>query len=181
MATDRRRKRRVSFDPDKQTMDPLDVWFPSPGKEGVAITSRVAPALKEQIAEIVQSGETRYRKESDLVRAAVMVFVAERIAPRMGGRFNLDVKLLHAKARAAALVQRIADVQDFHNKTIRALGDLAVAEMWDAGVDFWHDSLRTAETIGPEVLKELRRRLATTGKLNKLRARVEAVEAMGGE
>ena len=135
---------RLPLGPADQASDPIDYFVDAP-KDGVAAGCRVDTATKQRIAEVVQSGATRYRTESDVLRAAIHWFLHERIAPRMDGRFQADMRLAHACVRRAQAMARVQDSNCFVRDIGASLRALVLQGAMDQAVEVWRDSLRTIE------------------------------------
>ena len=88
--TDQEKPRRRALDLTKDIADPSEYFVASP-KEGLPVSTRVDKAMKQRIAEIVQSGVTSFKTEADLTRAALFHFMEKVLLPRMNDR---DVKQL---------------------------------------------------------------------------------------
>lgn len=138
----------VSADPADFSADPDDFYVPSPGRDGVPIATRVTYETVETITNIVQSGKLRYRNNGDFVRAAIHRFIERDIAPKMGKRFQCDIRLSAQLARNAMQLERLADFEKTLAKVRSSLLVMARTDVFaEDMVDLWDQAMVTARRM----------------------------------
>lgn len=166
---------RLPLGPADHTSDPLDYFVETP-KDGVSAGCRIDKADKQRIAMIVQSGSTRYKTESDLLRAALHWFLFEKLAPRMDGRFQADLRLAHAAVRRAQMMARIQDSNNFVRDISSSIKALVLQNAIDQAVECWLDAMKVCYSSAEPFASRARDALLADQELAFVREKAKAEE-----
>lgn len=128
---------------------PYDYYVPPPKTgESASVSGRVPKSLKAQIQRIVQSNVLPYSSEAELVYAAVAWFILEQLTPRMGGKFQDDMRLMAHHIAASKELLRVNAMSRFVKDTREIMQALAKEGAADQAVVVWRQALATAERMG---------------------------------
>ena len=134
---------RLPLEPDTALADPVDYYVEAP-RDGVAASCRIDGATKSRIAEVVQSGRTRYKTESDVLRAAVHWFLVEKVGPWMdSGRFLADLRIQAFAIRRAQTEARIQDAARFVREVSSSLMALMLNDAVEQAAQVWTEAMDT--------------------------------------
>lgn len=133
---------RLPLEPDRALADPLDYYVEAP-RDGVAASCRIDGATKSRVAEVVQSGRTRYKTESDVLRAALHWFLLEKVGPRMDSRFLADVRIQAFAVRRAQTEARIQDAARFVREVSSSLLALLSNGAQEQAEEIWKEAMET--------------------------------------
>jgi hypothetical protein len=107
-----RKLRVISNTVARQTSEVYDYHYQdfTGEKKSDPISLRLDLTMAEQVAVIVQSGKTTFRKNTELIKAAVHYFITKEIAPRMDKRFQDDHRIIEQRIHRLRQMERIHDV-----------------------------------------------------------------------
>jgi len=159
---------RLPLEPGASVADPFDYYVEAP-KDGVPASCRVDGATKSRIAEVVQSGKTRYKTESDVLRAAVHWFLLEKISPKMDGRFVADMRVQAFMVRRAQTEARIQDAAKFVREVASSLKALVLNDALEQAVAIWGEALQVLQVSDEPFKSRAERALRADPELQRVR------------
>lgn len=163
---------RLPLEQESSVADPFDYYVEAP-KDGVPAACRVDSATKARIAEVVQSGKTRYKTESDVLRAAVHWFLLEKISPKMDGRFVADLRMQAFMIRRAQTEARIQDAVRFVREVGSSLRALVFNDAMEQAVAIWQDAMHVLESSDEPFRSRAEKALKADPELQRVREEAE--------
>lgn len=162
----------------RQITDPSELYIPKPDKgDGVAVAGRVDPEIKEQISVIVQSGKTRFEKESDFVRSATVYYLIDVVAPLLADkRLSHEVLKIRAHVRRTMLMETLASLEHYKDRNRDIFMKFAKFGFVDALREHWVDVIKSSRLYGDEFAAAVERWLDEDRKLDKARLMVGKVK-----
>jgi hypothetical protein len=115
----------------------------------------VDPEAKHMISVIVQSGDTKFDTENDLVRSAITWFIYDKFKKFHEGRLDEDVRRMMARVQKAQHLSRVYDLEKFKNANRDALLKMWAMGAQDDALGWYSEMLEEARNTHSKFWREI--------------------------